>query len=238
MKTLFLKLLILVVLLSFCTYQGVSQPTDCVPTSGDNATIIFGQGVIPTLNGSPLPAGTFISVVFNSTSGQKCAGFTTWQNAATAIAATGANGTFEGFALGEVYKFRLHLPNGTIVQNNNISVSFKPIDVICDNGGTYKKDGISCIQSFAAVMTSSSKDFEKENILNLSPNPTTGLIKITSGKQQLTALEILNLDGKLMQMINDLKDNTLDLSHFSSGSYIVKGLADNVPFAKKVVIIK
>ncbi|MBC7884995.1 MAG: T9SS type A sorting domain-containing protein [Saprospiraceae bacterium] len=238
MKTLLLKLLLLIILLSFCTYQGVTQPTDCVPTSGDNATITFGQGVIPTFNGAPLPSGTYIIVVFNSTSGQKCAGFTTWQNAATAIAATGANGTFEGFAPGEAYKFRIQLPNGMIVQSNNITVSYKPIDAFCDNGGTYKKDGISCIQSFAAVITSSSEDLAKGDILNLSPNPTSGLIKITPENHQFSQLQILNIHGKLIQIMPELKDNSLDLSHLACGSYIVKGLANNYPFAKKLIIVR
>jgi len=238
MKNLLLKLFLLFIFLTLYTYWGAAQPTDCVPINGDNATISFGQGIVPTFNGAPLPNGSYISAMFNSTSGQKCAGFTTWQNSATSIAVSGASGTVEGYASGETYKFRIQLPNGTIIQNSNITVMYQPNGIICDNGGTYKKDGLSCIQSFAAVMTSSSEDLVKERGLMLFPNPTSGLIKILTENDQIDKLELFSLDAKSIQIIQSSKDNTIDLSHLNPGSYILKGVTNNHLFAKKVVIVR
>ncbi len=238
MKQVFTKIIILLLFSIFNFSALIAQPTDCVPNSGSDATIIFGQGVVPTLNGNPLPTGAYIVAVFNTSNGLKCAGYNQWQNMPMSISPKGATTGFEGYASGETYKFRIMLPGGDLIQNDKITVAFKsPDGIICLNGNAFVADGISCIQSFTAVMTSSSEDLEKENILSLSPNPTTGLIQISSENQKITALEIYNLDGKLMHLIPEPKDNILDLTHLAPGSYIVKGLANNYAFSKKVVII-
>ena len=212
------------------------QPADCVPNSGVTSTITFGQGIIPTLNGAPLPNGSYISAMFNTSSGLKCAGFVKWEDKPTSIGAQGKNGTFEGYADGEVYKYRIQLPNGMIIQNSNITVSYKPVDpIFCDNGSDYKKDGISCIQTFAAVQATSTENYKDESNTFIFPNPSSGSIVfktdlILSGKVTIT-----DVNGR--QYYFQMKDNILDLSELNAGVYIIKYSKENFNFREKIILL-
>lgn len=88
------------------------------------------------------------------------------------------------------------------------------------------------------TITSSSEDLVKEKAPILFPNPTTGLINITSENNQIDKLELFSLNGDLNHKIPEIKDNSLDLSHLPHGSYILKGLVNNYSFVKKVIIVR
>lgn len=338
MKTSFFKIILAYVLFFINHLIVFSQPTDCVPNSGETSTIVFGPNVNPTLNGNPLPVGTYIVAVYNSPTCLKCAGYSQWSNAAFGLSPFGATTGFAGYAVGEIYKYRLELPGGIIIPNSQINVTYKsPDGLVCSDGSSYKTNGVSCIESFNAVNSTSSDTqisiigdvfsqgqwiddyfldqsstnpdlwtktyklkkgevkFRKnmmwetnwggstfpsgaaepdgpniiiplegnynisfnlkslnysfnfvsssynpliESKLNLYPNPTTGIISVELDVKGLKNLEVRSLDGRLIQALPALKDNTIDLSHLAPGSYILKGFINNYPFAKKVVIVR
>lgn len=180
MKQFFTRLIILLLFSILNFYALLAQPTDCVPNSGSDATIIFGQGVVPTLNGNPLPVGAYIVAVFNSSNGLKCAGYNQWQNMPMSISPKGATTGFEGYASGETYKFRIMLPGGDVIQNDKITVTFKsPDGIICLNGNTFVADGISCIQSFQAINSESFLSVSPANI-NVSATGGSSTVSVTS----------------------------------------------------------
>lgn len=216
-------------------FKVEGQPTDCVQSSGENATISFGLGIVPTLNGAPLPNDSYISAMFVSSSGLKCAGFIKWEGNPTAISAQGLNGNFDGYAAGEQYKFRIQLPNGDTIHNSNITVTYKPLDQICDNGAAYKKDGLSCVQSFAAVQATSTENYKDESNTFIFPNPSSGSIVfktdlILSGKVTIT-----DVNGR--QYYFQMKDNILDLSELNAGVYIIKYSKENFNFREKIILL-
>ena len=86
--------------------------------------------------------------------------------------------------------------------------------------------------------TSASVDENVDKLIRIYPNPTTGIISIESDNNEIKNLEIRSLDGKLIHKVTELKDNTIDLSNLAPGSYILKGVSNNYPFSKKVVILR
>ena len=64
--------------------------------------------------------------------------------------------------------------------------------------------------------------------LKLYPNPTNGLVTITSGVA-LTNVEIYDFLGKrvVAQSFSSVNEAAIDMSNLSSGAYIVKATAEN-----------
>jgi hypothetical protein len=192
-------------------------------------------GIVPTLNGGPLPNDSYISAMFVSSSGLKCAGFIKWEGNPTAISAQGLNGNFEGYAAGEQYKFRILLPNGDTIHNSNITVTYKPLDQICDNGATYKKDGLSCIQSFGAVQATSSGDTKLDKEHFIFPNPSSGIINFYTHKKLSEKVTIVNTSGS--EFYFHVKDGIVDLSELNAGVYIIKYSKENFNFREKIILL-
>lgn len=116
-----------------------------------------------------------------------------------------------------------------------------PIEITNDPVSRYfqNKDGVELnIIITNGSLTVPTDDILKNGNIRIYPNPTTGLISIESDFKDVKNIEIRGLDGKLIQMISELRDNTLDLTHLAPGSYILKGVTNNYPFAKKVVIVR
>ncbi|HMR43468.1 MAG TPA: BACON domain-containing carbohydrate-binding protein [Saprospiraceae bacterium] len=179
----FISRWLILVLSALCPYFIFAQPADCVPsTSGENATIIFGQDASLMLDGAPLPIGTIIVSVFSTGNDFKCAGYTTWEGQASAISATGASGGFEGFSQGEIYKFRLELPGGDIVPENRVTVVFKePDGLLCSSGNAFVSDGISCVESLSAMSQAPPNLTVSPLIVNLPANAgNTGINLISN----------------------------------------------------------
>ncbi|MDR1182893.1 MAG: T9SS type A sorting domain-containing protein, partial [Bacteroidales bacterium] len=67
-------------------------------------------------------------------------------------------------------------------------------------------------------------DIEKNNTINIFPNPAQDKIQIISEETPLTAIEIINIQGQVIHRGKiDFKRNLeVDISSFSSGMYFVR----------------
>ena len=70
------------------------------------------------------------------------------------------------------------------------------------------------------------------NTITIYPNPTTSIVTLQGGKQY--DIEVYTLQGKKVMA---LTGNTIDMSHLSSATYIVKALdkVENEEVSYKVV---
>ncbi len=146
------------------------------------------------------------------------------------------------------------LTNGTTISDGSIVYRFK-FKILANIGQTVTINGannpvlskyilndlkevpLSITSGKVTVGTSATSDPNMEVNLSISPNPTSGLIKLIS-ENQISKIELFNLDGRFVQIIAEIKDNTVDLTHLAPGSYILKGVANKYPFVKKVVIVR
>ena len=73
---------------------------------------------------------------------------------------------------------------------------------------------------------------EYSNVISIYPNPTTSIVNLKGDKQY--DIEVYNLQGKKVMA---LRGNTIDMSHLSSATYIVKALdkVENEEVSYKVV---
>jgi uncharacterized protein (TIGR02145 family) len=93
----------------------------------------------------------------------------------------------------------------------------------------YKQYGFS-VRFVRDASTASIKDYS--NAITIYPNPTTSIVTLQGGKQY--DIEVYTLQGKKVMA---LTGNTIDMSHLSSATYIVKALdkVDNEEVSYKVV---
>ena len=73
---------------------------------------------------------------------------------------------------------------------------------------------------------------EYSNVISIYPNPTTSIVTLQSDKEY--DIEVFTIQGKKVMA---LTGNTIDMSHLSSATYIVKALdkAQNEEVSYKVV---
>jgi Zn-dependent metalloprotease len=70
--------------------------------------------------------------------------------------------------------------------------------------------------------------------LRIYPNPTTGELRVTSDKLQVTGIEVFDIYGR-KQKAESRKQNAVDISSLSAGIYFVKIETENGVVVKKVV---
>ncbi|WP_452223930.1 T9SS type A sorting domain-containing protein [Lacinutrix chionoecetis] len=110
------------------------------------------------------------------------------------------------------------------------------------NGTTYK---LRVFRTLALVDNSSYKSFtiesastlsttslELEKSVSLYPNPTLNKVTVSS-KHKINNLEVFNLLGQ--RILQNTSQNTIDLSHFKSGVYLVKIKTDKGEVTKKIL---
>ena len=74
--------------------------------------------------------------------------------------------------------------------------------------------------------------------ISIYPNPTDGELRITNYELRITDVEVFDIYGRKLSQISNLKSqisNLIDVSHLSSGIYIVKINTDKGEVMKKVV---
>ena len=75
-----------------------------------------------------------------------------------------------------------------------------------------------------------------ENIVNIFPNPTKGIVNIT-GIDDYEELQIYNLQGKLVKTYNNFTSR-INVSSLSLGNYLVKIICKDKLVTKKLILIK
>ncbi|PHS68336.1 MAG: secretion protein [Flavobacterium sp.] len=71
--------------------------------------------------------------------------------------------------------------------------------------------------------------------ISLSPNPTSNTISIANISEEITKIEVLDLQGRLMLSQNNIINNTINLSNLQPATYLVKIHVGRTIFYKKVI---
>ncbi|MCF6308692.1 MAG: T9SS type A sorting domain-containing protein [Flavobacteriaceae bacterium] len=71
--------------------------------------------------------------------------------------------------------------------------------------------------------------------ISLSPNPTTNTITIANLSQEITKIELLDMQGRIVLSKNEVINNTINISHLQSANYLVKIYVGRTIFYKKVI---
>lgn len=88
---------------------------------------------------------------------------------------------------------------------------------------------------FYDISTGSGVKHDNTSYFNLYPNPSTGIVNF-SGLRPNDEVYIYDAVGKLL--IKDKSPETIDLSNFENGIYIVNIISDNVVTTKKISLLK
>ena len=83
-----------------------------------------------------------------------------------------------------------------------------------------------------------SENMQEQIGIVVYPNPTTGELRIENGKLRIKSVEIYNIVGQKQKMILHSPFsilNSIDISHFPVGIYIVKVITEDGIFVKKII---
>ena len=106
------------------------------------------------------------------------------------------------------------------------------IPIAAGNHTIAKKDTANLFYIKTAYSTLGLEVIDGSPKLTLFPNPVTNQLNITS--ENIQKVEIYNISGTLLKTIE--KDpESIDVSHFSTGNYIVKVTTDKGVFSKKII---
>ncbi len=99
----------------------------------------------------------------------------------------------------------------------------------------------SCTATDTIIVTfwddSSISENSTEPLFVVYPNPTNGIINISSDDELISEIEIYNVIGELVETFAINSDNaSLDLSVFAKGVYMIKAKCENNTFTKKILI--
>ena len=110
-----------------------------------------------------------------------------------------------------------------------LSRNLSNISSFIDSFDGNKRNGIA-VRFVRDVSTASTNKYS--NVIFIYPNPTTSIVTLQGGKQY--DIEVYTLKGKKVMA---LTGNTIDMSHLSSATYIVKALdkVENKEVSYKVV---
>lgn len=132
-----------------------------------------------------------------------------------------------------VNTFKMNWGNST---GNNLRYISATNDIIIDGSLTQNSidfdgtiiNGYSIVSKytevFIAKFNNSTLGLEDITLaeVNIYPNPTTGIINLSSDLNSITEIEIYELTGKLVLSKKDDSIKKVDISHLSKGLYVVK----------------
>jgi hypothetical protein len=96
--------------------------------------------------------------------------------------------------------------------------------------------GVSNVRVLSVITTNCPRvDGGAGAIINIYPNPTSGIVNIESN-QLLNNIEVIDIMGKIVLSSSDNK--ILDMSHLSSGVYMIRFSTDNGTELRRVVLEK
>jgi starch-binding outer membrane protein SusE/F len=112
-------------------------------------------------------------------------------------------------------------PSGVAQHDNEPNT--KNIDVTVAGNYLISVNGTTKEYSFVLTSTLGVKDFENKNF-SVGPNPTSSNWVITSGKNDITAVRIVDVTGKTVYTSTGKATNnaTIDASHLANGQYFAK----------------
>lgn len=94
------------------------------------------------------------------------------------------------------------------------------------------------IDDFVINGTLSNQSFEMDNIL-LYPNPSKGIFNLVTGANEVSAIEVYDVTGKVILSKNDVSNSnaqiSIDLTSASLGIYFVKITANNQSIVKRII---
>ncbi len=120
--------------------------------------------------------------------------------------------------------------------NPNTTYYFKLYAFIANTGET----PFSNIIEITTLDNTTAISHNSENKVKIYPNPATDYLKI-EGAEKADKVEILQIDGKpIMQLLNDDLQNvpTINISHLSSGIYVVRIHIDKQVVTRKLILNK
>lgn len=68
--------------------------------------------------------------------------------------------------------------------------------------------------------------------ISLYPNPTSGMVHIQAGDARVERVEVLDINGRVLQSVND---TLLNVAHLSAGTYFVRIISDKGAITKKMI---
>ena len=91
------------------------------------------------------------------------------------------------------------------------------------------------MQAAKATNLLATSTFETPNKVKLYPNPSTGIVKITT--ENIVKVQVVDVLGKVVYINNSISNNTnIDLSNLQKGVYLVKINGENINITEKLIL--
>ncbi len=85
--------------------------------------------------------------------------------------------------------------------------------------------------------TTSTKEVVESEHIVLYPNPSPGKVFYKSGKERFEKIQILDISGRLLKEVIAKDDGSIDISSFSSGSYLIQFItSEHNIYLKKIIL--
>ena len=108
-----------------------------------------------------------------------------------------------------------------------------PIDLYQNNmQSSFYYNAHKVTASYKKVTETTSTEYLVLTPISIYPNPTSGLLNITSEEHNIRMISIFDLSGVRMF---ETKNTTFDISHFSAGVYVVQIVTEKGIVTKKIV---
>ena len=126
----------------------------------------------------------------------------------------------------------LSLVNVTIYQTGLTPETQYDIQVVANCADGVTSDPSNTVNPTTTVGIN---DYVEANV-TVAPNPTTGVVKVSSSKFQVSGVDVYDVYGKLLNTMT-VNDGTVevDLGQYAAGVYFLRVSTDNGVVTKRVV---
>jgi hypothetical protein len=221
--------------------------------TGESHTIILPLTAAPTAGGSPLSAGGYIGVFYDSSGTLACAGYERWTgNTNIAIAAFGDDPTTpakDGLAVGEVIKWKIwRSGQSTSYAANATYLAPGSLGGVVTDSSSYRVNGISGLSALTGSLTGVNAEeqpvaFGLEQNYPNPFNPST-LIRFQLPTAAFTKLAVFDLLGREVSVLVDgrLESGShmvrFDATGLSSGVYFYRLTAGSQVAIRRLTVLK
>jgi hypothetical protein len=139
----------------------------------------------------------------------------------------------------EIPNINLETSNFTLVVNARNRI-WNGTEYSCDNQIQSDTATLQFSTPLNATVTLSSNNFQLNiNKLEFSPNPTSGFIEFPSEyRSAVNSIKIFDGTGRLVKASSALVSNSINLTEFVSGLYIIEIMTDTEKIIRKIVLKK